>query len=56
MSSEEVLKIMQSYGYSIKTPEERQKALDDYKRIQKNEQKKGVRSLKRERAILICCY
>lgn len=56
ISSEEVLKIMHSHGYPIKTLEERQTALDDYKRIQKNEQKKGTRSLKRERAILVCCY
>ena len=55
-SSAEVLKIMQSHGCPIKTPKERQMALDDYKRIQKNEQKKGTSSPKRERDILVCCY
>lgn len=46
MSSEEVLKIMNSYGYPIKTPEERQTALDDYKRIQKTSRRKGLDSLR----------
>lgn len=56
MSSEEVLKIMHSHGYPIKTPEERQTALDRLQKDSKNEQKKGTRSPKRERAILVCCY
>ena len=46
MSSEEVLKIMHSHGYPIKTPEERQTALDDYKRIQKTSRRKGLDSLR----------
>lgn len=37
---------MQSYGYSIKTPKERQKALDDYKRSQKTSKRKGLDSLR----------
>lgn len=40
------LKIMQSYGYSIKTSKERQKALDDYKRNQKTSKRKGLDSLR----------
>lgn len=46
MNSEEVLKIMHSHGYPIKTPEERQTALDDYKRIQKTSRRKGLDSLR----------
>lgn len=46
MSSEEVLKIMHSHGYPIKTPEGRQTALDDYKRIQKTNRRKGLDSLR----------
>lgn len=46
MSSEEVLKIMHSHGYPIKTPEERQTALDDYKRIQKTSRRKGLAPLR----------
>ena len=46
MSSEEVLKIMNSHGYPIKTPEERQTALDDYKRIQKTSRRKGLDPLR----------
>lgn len=46
MSSEEVLKIMHSHGYPIKTPAERQTALDDYKRIQKTSRRKGLAPLR----------
>lgn len=46
MSIEEVLKIMHSHGYPIKTPEERQTALDDYKRIQKTSRRKGLPPLR----------
>ena len=46
MNSEEVLKIMPSHGYPIKTPEERQTALDDYKRIQKTSRRKGLAPLR----------
>lgn len=46
MSSEEVLKIMHSHGYPIKTPEECQTALDDYKRIQKTSRRKGLAPLR----------
>lgn len=46
MSSAEVLKIMHSHGYPIKTPEERQTALDDYKRIQKTSRRKGLDPLR----------
>ena len=46
MNSEEVLKIMHSHGYPIKTPEERQTALDDYKRIQKTSRRKGLAPLR----------
>lgn len=46
MSSEEVLKIMHSHGYPIKTPEERQTALDDHKRIQKTSRRKGLAPLR----------
>lgn len=46
MSIEEVLKIMHSHEYPIKTPEERQTALDDYKRIQKTSRRKGLDSLR----------
>lgn len=46
MSREEVLKIMHSHGYPIKTPEERQTTLDDYKRIQKTSRRKGLDSLR----------
>lgn len=46
MSSEEVLKIMNSHGYPIKTPEERQTALDDYKRFQKTSRRKGLDPLR----------
>lgn len=45
-SSVNALKIMQSYGYSIMTPKERQKALDDYKRSQKTSKRKGLDSLR----------
>ena len=46
MNSQEVLKIMHSHGYPIKTPEERQTALDDYKRIQKTSRRKGLAPLR----------
>ena len=46
MNSEEVLKIMHSHGYPIKTPEERQTALDDYKRIPKTSRRKGLAPLR----------
>lgn len=45
-SNVNALKIMQSYGYSIKTSKERQKALDDYKRNQKTSKRKGLDSLR----------
>lgn len=45
-SSAEVLKIMQSHGCPIKTPKERQMALDDYKRIQKTSRRKGLAPLR----------
>lgn len=45
-SRAEVLKIMQSHGCPIKTPKERQMALDDYKRIQKTSRRKGLDSLR----------
>ena len=38
--SGEALRIMQSYGYSIKTPEERRIALNDFKRINKRAAKR----------------
>ena len=45
-SSAEILKIMQSHGCPIKTPKERQMALDDYKRIQKTSRRKGLAPLR----------
>ena len=47
IDSTEALRIMQSYGYSIRTPEERRIALDDYKRINKRAAKKGKEPLKK---------
>lgn len=38
--------LMQSHGCPIKTPKERQMALDDYKRIQKTSRRKGLDSLR----------
>lgn len=42
------LQIMQSYGYSIKTAEERRIALIDFKKINKRAAKKGQAPLKKK--------
>ena len=42
----EALRIMKSYGYSTKTPEEKRIALNDYTRINKRAAKKGQAPLK----------
>lgn len=45
-SMAEALRVMQSYGYSTRTPEERRIALNDYIRINKRAKKKGQSPLK----------